>query len=128
MLASGDVSSAATAIMIVGVAAVALGDYSGARFAYERSLELSLQCGSQRDLGTILYNLGEAMFRECRHPDASLHLVESLRIHMERGDLASLAYPLASLGNVAAEDNPDRAIRLHAASCALRLRHGTPIS
>ena len=125
----GDLTSAATAMMNIGVMADAQHDYRSARVAYERAIDLVKRSGNPHDLGILYYNLGEAMHRDSAHPYATVYLLESLRLHKQQGRLASIPYPLAALANAAGAAGDDwRAVQLHAAASALRLKLQTPMT
>ncbi len=125
----GDRATAANVLSNLGAVAYQQRDYTTARSCFEQSLSIFRATGNTWGITVALYNLGETMYRECNHPEAAALVRESIRIRRELGDEPGISLPLITLANILAElGDLTGAVRLFAASNALRDRAGVPLT
>ncbi len=119
----GDVDRSLNARVLnnLGTLANELGDYSGARSAYESSLENLRELGDQRGMALVLVNLGQLASSQGDFPRARSLLSESLAIRKDLGDRRGIANVLHNLGEISHyEGDLSEAHRLHHEALGIR--------
>ncbi len=125
----GDKQGIATTLNGLGTMAVERGDYKEARAYSEECLVLFRELGDRGGEARALYDLGEVVSEERDYRTARALQSESLRIRYEQGTKRGVAESLRRLAVVEKEQAaPGRLVRLIAASEALTLALGAPVS
>jgi class 3 adenylate cyclase/tetratricopeptide (TPR) repeat protein len=103
-------------------------NYSEARSLLGESLSIRRQLGDKVGLALSLNTLADVVLDEGDFRSARPLLDESLTINRELGDQTAIAYLLEDYGGLAAaEDKPERALRLAGFAAALRESIGAPL-
>jgi predicted ATPase len=91
----------AMAMTPAGTLASYQGDYAAARALFEENLAIRRELGSQRDIATLLNNLGGVARNQGDYAAARALYEEGLAIRREKGDKRGIATSLGNLGLVA---------------------------
>ena len=122
---AGDDGLAARSLAAIGYGAFMQDDLETARSVLDEGLELAERTGDQFQAGGAHHTVAQVARLQGRHQDAAKHYRAAIRILHELGDQASLTEPLQGLAAIdVATGNPERGVRLLAASNAVRERLG----
>jgi ATP/maltotriose-dependent transcriptional regulator MalT len=125
----GDKQSIATTLNGLGMMAVREGEYKAARAYSEECLELFRELGDRGGEARALYDMAQVVAEEGDYNTARSLLSEGLRIRYQQGTKRGVADSMRALAVVEKEQaDPGRLVRLLAASEALSLALGVPIS
>jgi adenylate cyclase len=104
------------------------GSYAEARLLLAESLSIRRQLGDKAGLALSLNTLADVVLDEGDFPAARPLLDESLAINRELGDRTAIAYLIEDYaGLAAAENQPQRALKLAGFAAALRETIGAPL-
>ena len=87
-----------------GTVSLLSGDPDDAITEIEQGLASARRRGDRLSAYIALYNLSQVELTRGRHPEARRHLEEGIRLSLETGDLANLAYLLDAAAIIAAAD------------------------
>jgi adenylate cyclase len=125
--AAGDRWGTGVSLINLGLVALNQGRLAEARDQFAEALELLRQVGDPQSLASCLGNLAFALAELGDAARARAMYYESLRIHKSFSDRWMLAYLFEDLAALeAAEEQPERALRLVGAAAALRETIGAP--
>lgn len=124
----GDKRGTAASLNNLGLVANDQGDTGSARSLYEECLAIWGELGDKHGMAMSLGNLGPLDCRERNFAASRVCLAECLRLCRVLGDKYVTASALEGYAALArAQQQPDRAVRLHGASDALRAAFGVPL-
>jgi tetratricopeptide (TPR) repeat protein len=96
------------------------GDYAEARALLQESLSIRRQLGDKAGLALSLNTLADVMLDEGDYASVRPLLDESLTINYGLGDQTAIAYVIEDYAGLAAESQPEQALRLAGFAAALR--------
>jgi adenylate cyclase len=119
----------ASSLNNLGLVARYQNNYNEARTFIEESVSLFRQVGARWDLANTLHSLGEIALDLKDYTAARRCLLESLQLNQTLGDRRTMAFLFEGFAGIAAaQQQPERALKLAGAAAALRETIGAPLS